>query len=521
MYVGREFEGEVIEVNQTNPLGTTRFIVLLSLFAVFLVLCENARSQTTTKNPDGSTTVTTPDGKGGTTETTTSKGADGKDVTREVQKDKDGRPTHATEKDGDDVTEVDWYYDKDGRPIRIVVTKNKKYVAKVRRTYKDGKDLTGKSEGSVWHDQETEWVPIGKIAEDLIDGILKRFGLVLYPKIVTFVALPPKEERKDPPGSGPGKQMSSEPSAPTLAPASFGMTTITTNGLQTVRFDSAHGAVIVNLPSDLRAGDTISGTVFIEPTGTSENEKAANESILNGVVLDLSGKRITAGGGPAFTWTPPMPAAGAPVRYQLKIVEVRGDPAPLSQAAAVITPEPMTTPAGQASTKFIIPSIGQTGRNIIITGPFTGDSSNTTVVADQSGQSAGLMVLAESKRMSVVQSPRDLTGPLRLSVNNGTMMTTAMFRNIGVSLSAPKTSLLKGEKTTLTVTVIGLQGIKEPVSLSLQSTGVVAVSGGMTQTLEIKPSQVGANGTYSTTREITGIQAGGWTATASVRGANP
>src|SRR5712691_9696338 len=42
------------------------------------------------------------------------------------------------------------------------------------------------------------------------------------------------------------------------------------------------------------------------------------------------------------------------------------------------------------------------------------------------------------------------------------------------------------------------------------------MEGGLYQPLIIQPSQVGADGGYSTTRGITGLQAGGWTATATV-----
>jgi hypothetical protein len=85
-----------------------------------------------------------------------------------------------------------------------------------------------------------------------------------------------------------------------------------------------------------------------------------------------------------------------------------------------------------------------------------------------------------------------------------------------VKLTAPKTDLLRGEKTTLTVQVTGLEGIKQPVPLTLTYGGVIVMEGGPYQPLVIQPSQVGADGRYSTTRGITGIQAGGWNANATV-----
>jgi hypothetical protein len=42
------------------------------------------------------------------------------------------------------------------------------------------------------------------------------------------------------------------------------------------------------------------------------------------------------------------------------------------------------------------------------------------------------------------------------------------------------------------------------------------MQGGVYQPMMIQPSQVGSGGIYTTTRDITGVQAGGWGATATV-----
>src|SRR5258706_16015029 len=45
--------------------------------------------------------------------------------------------------------------------------------------------------------------------------------------------------------------------------------TSTAGGLKVTIFNTANGRVIVNLPDDMMAGDTISGTVVAEPKGNS------------------------------------------------------------------------------------------------------------------------------------------------------------------------------------------------------------------------------------------------------------
>jgi hypothetical protein len=54
------------------------------------------------------------------------------------------------------------------------------------------------------------------------------------------------------------------------------------------------------------------------------------------------------------------------------------------------------------------------------------------------------------------------------------------------------------------------------VPLTITYRGVIIMEGGPYQPLVIQPSQVSSDGRYTTTRGITGVQAGGWTATATV-----
>ena len=283
------------------------------------------------------------------------------------------------------------------------------------------------------------------------------------------------------------------------------------NGLQTATFATLQGRILVNLPDDIRAGDTISGTVITEPKGDTAEEKAKNQSVLNGTVIDLEGTKIQAGR-PTFTWTAPVSQSGAPPRYLLKIIFQGQDTPYVIQSSQMATVNPKTPPDPNVSRTFNIPPLGQTGRPIVITGPFDGNSSNTTINA----ASAGFSSLAESPREAVVRNLENVTGPIQITVKEGDKQTTGAFRNVGVDLTAPKTSLMKGESTELHVEVNGLQGIKEPVPLTLESHGVITMVGGMYQQLTIQPSQVGADGRYSTTRGVTGMQAGAWGTTATV-----
>jgi hypothetical protein len=127
-----------------------------------------------------------------------------------------------------------------------------------------------------------------------------------------------------------------------------------------------------------------------------------------------------------------------------------------------------------------------------------------------------LQVIAESPRKAVFIAPTDVTGSIELHLTEGKTQTTGTYRNVAVNLSAPKTSLLKGESTTVTVDVSGLQGIMQPVPLHLVKGGVVSMQGGDVQTMSIKPADVKAGGTFTTARTITGEQTGVFSVVATV-----
>jgi|GEM_PF-1740710 len=384
----------------------------------------------------------------------------------------------------------------------------------------------------------------------------------------------------------------------------------TSAGLQTVIFNTPAAIVRVNLPDDIRAGDTISGTVIAEPKGNTKAERDSNQAELKKLGIRListlenkpedvalgdtsvifkyslisdrnSGTVLSVGllvnfktiigqatipvlpSGAVVTPDPkitvPTTPSGAVITPNPKIT------VPTTKSGAVITPDPKVTEPRQPNTipdtvdldpkaagspiltespalderkittsdpkstpTFIFPQLGQNGRPMVITGPFDGNASNTTLdwtrvrslVTDfeknTENVSGGFGLIAESPRKAVFTAPTNVTGPLELTLTEAGKETKGTYRNVGVNLSAPKTDLRKGEQTTLRVEVNGLQGLKAPVPLTLTYAGVITMEGGPYQPLVIQPSQVTADGRYTTTRGITGIQAGGWSATATV-----
>ncbi len=342
--------------------------------------------------------------------------------------------------------------------------------------------------------------------------------------------------------------------------------TTVADGVRTVTVDGPEGRVTVKVPADIRSGDTISGTLTQEPKGSTPDEVAKNEAAMRKKMVRLMLSRIKtpgsiSGGNSGTTTTPvvlTVPLDGGnsstvqtqkgkldTTRIQFNVPAVtppdytgaQGElgratvPVDIVTSGAKPSPTPAPTPRSKdhgpsagsytedipPGPAFVIPPLGQRGHPIQITGPFDGDSSNTLVDIKRGSQpDVPLDIIAESPRQTIVMPTADITGPGQITVHEGGTTATGPFRWLGVSLSAPKTNLLKGERTELRVVVSGLDGIIQPVPLTLEAHGVITMAGGQYQPLFIQPNEVAADGSFTLTRGITGIMAGGWTAGATV-----
>jgi len=296
------------------------------------------------------------------------------------------------------------------------------------------------------------------------------------------------------------------------------------NGLHTATIDTRYGQVIVKLPDDMVAGDTISGTVSVQPKGENEKEKTKNREELDKLVLALHDISFPVKQS-SFVWHSPKPKANTPARYSLGLFDSRRrkEMATVALEARIveISPEPRiiggefpTAPPQKnpsPSSWFWLPTTGQQAKPNQIHGPFDGNSGTTLLTI--SGQE--VKVLAESPRQCVFESPTTVTGPSQIVVKENTTEIKAPYNNIRLRLSG-KTSLLKAESTPLTVRAEGLQGSAQDIPLHLAKYGAVTMEGGDTQTKVIHPSEVQSDGSFVMTRTVTGIQPGNFTVIATI-----
>ena len=266
-------------------------------------------------------------------------------------------------------------------------------------------------------------------------------------------------------------------------------------GLHVASFALAAGRIYVNLPDDMAPGDTVSATVNPVPAGTGDSVQTRQRQEMGAYSVELAGQRAPATAG-VRTFTVPAGAA-----LPIRLLDERGRP------AAEVT-APLRAPSPPPSS-YRVPSVGQTGGPVRIAGAFDGDLSNSSVQI--AGKPAPPM--AESPRQLVVRGPEEPSPPAPIEVRErGRVVASGTYRNVSVRLSAPLTNLLSGQHTTLTVTVSGLETLPEtlPVRLSNQSPDVVRMEGGEEQTLCVRPDEVSTTGTWSKTRGLTGVRAGGF-----------
>lgn len=246
--------------------------------------------------------------------------------------------------------------------------------------------------------------------------------------------------------------------------------------LANFEFETRAGRVSVHLPADMRAGDTISGTVVADPAGRSEEQCQRNLDTLNGYVVDIDG-RPARRAGRAFAFT--VPAAGA---LSLSLLSADGRRLGHSRVPVV--------QAGGGAPELRLPRLGQQGRPLQIPGPFDGNLDDTSVRVG----GAPAVIIAESPRGVIVRMPEGSPGPVTLEVSEGSVERRAPINRIVVSLNAPRTALRRGERTTLSVRVDGLQGIVDtgPVALSLTGSRSIALDGGNVQTVTLQPDAAGS-----------------------------
>lgn len=265
-------------------------------------------------------------------------------------------------------------------------------------------------------------------------------------------------------------------------------------GIVTTEYSVKEGKIKISLPDDMRAGETISGSVITEPEGRNEKEKERNLEQLQRYTLNVAGVITNLSGtGRHVFKIPSLPANPAAV-----LLDSRNNPV----STQTLTPAVMVKPV----TGISLPTHALTGAPFRITGPFDGDMSNTRCRID----GKEMEILAESPRQSICNMPSTTSGPHKISVTENGNTTEKNIYAVDMQLSAGKLNLLKGEKTFVRVTITGLQNLPANATLTVTNitTGVVTMSGGETQVIPIPPAGVSGAGTFDKQFDLQSIKTG-------------
>lgn len=293
----------------------------------------------------------------------------------------------------------------------------------------------------------------------------------------------------------------------------------TANGLHTASFDTIHGQVIVKVTDDATAGDTISGTVIVDPKGNTEEERKNNADKLSELKLNFGAKFPKDKKELMIFITPRViikdeaePSVPNRASFTTKLPETFdytiGLDAPRTDTATVtITINSMVWFINNqpTPTSVELPTLGQAGRLNEVLAPLDGNAANTDCKIG--GQD--VKKVAESRWKLVFESPPNVIGQTDISFKEGNVEAKGEYTNVGVRLTARKQMLREGESTTLTCTFDVGPAPRKPVPAQLTAEGVITMEGGPFQ-------QFTLDRTSTISRRITGNQTGGWSATASI-----
>ncbi len=278
-------------------------------------------------------------------------------------------------------------------------------------------------------------------------------------------------------------------------------------GVSTASFTMPQGRVLVHVSSDAAPGDTISGVVLAEPAGATPQEQQANLGVLTGLVVELE-KQQTKVAERRYEWTVPVVLRMG--RAMMALRDASGQV--VTQMSVPVDPQPALPPGAGPGT-VQLPVDLQVGRPATIRARSNGSLAGKTV--EVGGSQAEL--LAASPRQVVFRVTETPFGEVPVRYTDSGRTTEGRVRAMGVRLIATGTQLVRGQRATLTTTVNGLGGLTEPATLSYRNLSPAIVQlEGREPRVTIRPGDVKADGTYTDTRRLTGVQAGAFQIIASI-----
>ena len=268
------------------------------------------------------------------------------------------------------------------------------------------------------------------------------------------------------------------------------------SGLTRAVFEFPQGRINVNYPDDAAAGETISGTVYVEPSGNTRQQQEQNGIVLSGYVIELQGQKAPASQRHFLRTLPVSLRAGF-----VPIVLLDRHNHPVTQCSLPVRTSPLPPEAGPID----LPLAGEAGALASAWGPFDPHSETAITIGGRRAE-----IMAQSSHKVVFQIPPEVTGPTEIEVRNGGLSARGPFRSLGLRAGETRRIMPSGIVTTMTVLVSGLQDLREPLTVIIvnEAPGVVNLADGPVQRITVTPAEFRPDGTFLLTRTLTGEHGG-------------
>ncbi|MBX9878804.1 MAG: hypothetical protein K2Y22_10140 [Candidatus Obscuribacterales bacterium] len=292
------------------------------------------------------------------------------------------------------------------------------------------------------------------------------------------------------------------------APEQASATVKAADGLESVEFDTLSGTVTVDLPDDMSATDTISGSVIAEPKGETKEELHENEDNLQGYVVEIEETQEVQEPEESKEEHKETPKISEPSKPKCAEPTIAMAPPEISTVphrrnafscyipkshkkinvcikdknGHVVARKPLScspTPPPKP-TKCVIPPAGTCGAPLKIVGPCDGRSLTSKVTCN--GKRCD--TLAESPRKQICKMPKDCPGKCTISVTEGGRTTTAVCMLAPAKTQVARTLPSKPKPAP--------QPAAAPAKKYFRCTGPTVQGGGSYKenTMEIRPDNV-------------------------------
>ena len=270
------------------------------------------------------------------------------------------------------------------------------------------------------------------------------------------------------------------------------------NNLSVTTINTNEGTIQVLLPR-INHGQTISGTVLLEPSGKTNKKINKNLDKLMQLTLSIGQVSIPLNDS-SFTLSTSSPELNLALKNQNKIVASSD----ISIANDAVNCSSICFPNYITASSYS--SINGT--------VFDGNACSDCVTLGGSP----VTVLAESENMLIVSVPDGLQGQQTLSITENQNTYEHELNVLQLSLSVGQLNLLRGQQTDLSITVTGFEGLDEtiPLELTNNSQDNISLQDGNVQEILIVPSE-NPSGVFQSVQTIRATDNGNFSISANIQ----